>query len=219
MDETLHLLLHVWWATLGISAWLKSINWINWSFNLLRKLLVLPAKHRKMYTPIANSSKQILEHPNEEKHWKRVERVDLNVSVNEHFRIERNLQRSTNLKVGFCLCAGCCNKVFLRMIVEIGSSSGILSNVLWNPWAQGFIIATKTNTVIPFWNQTISRWDSKQQLFWEYCFFKQLSCWKVPVNDESWWVWKGPYIYIYLEPKWPLFWLEKALFWRVDLQK
>ena len=23
---------------------------------------------------------------------------------------------------------------------------------------------------------------------------------------------------IYLEPKWPLFWLEKALFWRVDLQ-
>ena len=26
------------------------------------------------------------------------------------------------------------------------------------------------------------------------------------------------YAYIYLEPKWPLFWLEKALFWRVDLQ-
>ena len=25
--------------------------------------------------------------------------------------------------------------------------------------------------------------------------------------------------YIYLEPKWPLFWLEKALFWRVDLQE
>ena len=25
--------------------------------------------------------------------------------------------------------------------------------------------------------------------------------------------------YIYLEPKWPLFWLEKALFWGVDLQK
>ena len=24
---------------------------------------------------------------------------------------------------------------------------------------------------------------------------------------------------IYLEPKWPLFWLEKALFWGVDLQK
>ncbi len=23
---------------------------------------------------------------------------------------------------------------------------------------------------------------------------------------------------VYLEPKWPLFWLEKALFWRVDLQ-
>ena len=27
------------------------------------------------------------------------------------------------------------------------------------------------------------------------------------------------YIYIYLEPKWPLFWLQKALFWGVDLQK
>ena len=27
------------------------------------------------------------------------------------------------------------------------------------------------------------------------------------------------YAYIYLEPKWLLFWLEKALFWRVDLQK
>ena len=27
------------------------------------------------------------------------------------------------------------------------------------------------------------------------------------------------YIYTYLEPKWPLFWLEKAMFWRVDLQK
>ena len=28
------------------------------------------------------------------------------------------------------------------------------------------------------------------------------------------------YIYIYLEPKWPLFWLEKgALFWRVDLSR
>ena len=26
-------------------------------------------------------------------------------------------------------------------------------------------------------------------------------------------------LYIYLEPKWPLFWLEKALFWGVDLQK
>ena len=25
--------------------------------------------------------------------------------------------------------------------------------------------------------------------------------------------------YLYLEPKWPLFWLEKALFWGVDLQK
>ena len=25
--------------------------------------------------------------------------------------------------------------------------------------------------------------------------------------------------YIYLQPKWPLFWLEKALFWGVDLQK
>ena len=25
--------------------------------------------------------------------------------------------------------------------------------------------------------------------------------------------------YNYLEPKWPLFWLEKASFWRVDLQK
>ena len=23
----------------------------------------------------------------------------------------------------------------------------------------------------------------------------------------------------YLEPKWPLFWLKRALFWRVDLQK
>ena len=27
------------------------------------------------------------------------------------------------------------------------------------------------------------------------------------------------YIYICLEPKWPLFWLEKTLFWGVDLQK
>ena len=26
------------------------------------------------------------------------------------------------------------------------------------------------------------------------------------------------YIYIHMEPKWPLFWLEKALFWGVDLQ-
>ena len=25
--------------------------------------------------------------------------------------------------------------------------------------------------------------------------------------------------YVYLEPKCPLFWLEKALFWRVDIQK
>ena len=25
--------------------------------------------------------------------------------------------------------------------------------------------------------------------------------------------------FIYLEPKWPLFWLKRALFWRVDLQK
>ncbi len=32
---------------------------------------------------------------------------------------------------------------------------------------------------------------------------------------------KYTYMYIhvlYIEPKWPLFWLEKALFWRVDLQ-
>ena len=27
------------------------------------------------------------------------------------------------------------------------------------------------------------------------------------------------YIYIYLEPKWPLFWMEKTLFWRVQTQK
>ena len=27
------------------------------------------------------------------------------------------------------------------------------------------------------------------------------------------------YVSVYLEPKWPLFWLEKALFWGVDLQK
>ena len=24
---------------------------------------------------------------------------------------------------------------------------------------------------------------------------------------------------VYLEPKWPLFWLKRSLFWRVDLQK
>ena len=88
-----------------------------------------------------------------------MERVDLNVSVNENFRIERNLQRCTNLKVGFCLCAGCCNKVFLRMIVEIGSSSGILSNGFVKrkgPGPKGTVSLTKTYTVIPFWNQTIS---------------------------------------------------------------
>ena len=27
------------------------------------------------------------------------------------------------------------------------------------------------------------------------------------------------YIYIYLEPKWPLFWLERAFFWRVETPK
>ena len=26
-------------------------------------------------------------------------------------------------------------------------------------------------------------------------------------------------LFIYLEPKWPLFWLEKSLVWGVDLQK
>ena len=29
----------------------------------------------------------------------------------------------------------------------------------------------------------------------------------------------GSYVYIYLQPEWPLFWLEKSMFWKVDLQK
>ena len=37
---------------------------------------------------------------------------------------------------------------------------------------------------------------------------------KQPLKRWLFWA-PGMYIYIYLEPKWPLFWLKKALFWRV----
>ena len=44
--------------------------------------------------------------------------------------------------------------------------------------------------------------------------------------EEGWLITKGfafidntQTLYVYLEPKWPLFWLEKVFFWRVDLQE
>ena len=55
----------------------------------------------------------------------------------------------------------------------------------------------------------------------------ELTFLKLRTVSHSWFSWQGEdyiskfivYIYIYLEPKWPLFWLERALFWRVNLQK
>ena len=68
-------------------------------------------------------------------------------------------------------------------------------------------------------------WQKKSMDFcWTTAFWPcpMLESSNHPLNMTKWptstYNCMGIYIYIYLEPKWPLFWLEKALFWGVELQ-